>query len=246
MFVNEMKLYKNILKTIEQKKKIFAVLIDPDKYNMSRLMEIISLSNQASVGLILIGGSLISKNNIEEFILSIKQHSKIPVLIFPGNSMQLNNRADGILLLSLISGRNPEMLIGNHVSAAPFLKKSNLEIISTGYMLVESGKTTSASYISNTVPLPYDKNDIATATAMAGEMLGLKLIYMDAGSGAQKTISNEMIKSVSENIKIPLIVGGGIKSAEEVKEKFAAGADIIVMGNEIEKEPGIITKILKH
>ncbi|MBE50707.1 MAG: geranylgeranylglyceryl/heptaprenylglyceryl phosphate synthase [Flavobacteriales bacterium] len=246
MFVNEMKLYKKILETIEQRKKIFAVLIDPDKQNMSSLMEIIRLSNQGNVGLILIGGSLISKNNIEEFILSIKQHSKIPVLIFPGNTMQLNNKADGILLLSLISGRNPEMLIGNHVLAAPFLKKSNLEIIPTGYMLIESGKATSASYISNTVPIPYDKNDIATATAIAGEMLGLKMIYMDAGSGARKTISNEMIKSVSKNIEIPLIVGGGITSAEEVQEKFAAGADIIVMGNEIEKEPVLITKILKH
>ena len=160
--------------------------------------------------------------------------------------MQLSNQADGILLLSLISGRNPEMLIGNHVVSAPFLKKSTLEIIPTGYMLIESGKITSASYMSNTVPIPNDKNDIAVSTATAGEMLGLKMIYMDAGSGAKTSVPNEMIQAVASSINIPLIIGGGIKTEKEIKEKFEAGADIIVVGNALEENPTFVYSISKN
>ena len=157
--------------------------------------------------------------------------------------MQVNNKADGILFLSLISGRNPEMLIGNHVITAPFLKESEVEVLSTGYMLIDSGKATSASYMSNTTPIPHDKDDIAVCTAIAGEMLGLKMIHMDGGSGAINTVSEKMITSVANNIDVPLIVGGGIKSAKQAKEKCKAGADIIVVGNAIEKDSALIKEI---
>ena len=238
-----MGIYSKILKYKKEKKKLFSVLIDPDKQSEKTLIDTIKHVNKAKVDLLLIGGSLLKKDCLEQSILTIKENSKIPLLLFPGNTMQLSNKADGILLLSLISGRNPEMLIGNHVIAAPFLKKSNLEVLSTGYMLIESGKITSASYMSNTVPIPYDKNDIAVSTATAGEMLGLKMIYMDAGSGAKNSIDNEMIRAVSESINIPLIIGGGIKSAKQVKEKFEAGADIIVVGNCLEGNLSLVNNI---
>ena len=169
-----MKIYRKILKSKKENRKIFSVLIDPDKQSEKSLINSINHANKAKVDLILIGGSLLKKDCLDQSISIIKKNSKIPLLLFPGNTMQLSNQADGILLLSLISGRNPEMLIGNHVVSAPFLKKSTLEIIPTGYMLIESGKITSASYMSNTVPIPNDKNDIAVSTATAGEMLGLK------------------------------------------------------------------------
>ena len=157
--------------------------------------------------------------------------------------MQVTNQAHGILLLSLISGRNAEMLIGRQVIAAPILKKSSLEILSTGYMLIDSGKQTTASYISNTTPIPHEKDDIALCTAIAGEMLGFKLIFMDGGSGAINPISNQMISKVSNEIDTPLIIGGGINSAKIAVEKCKAGADIIVVGNAIEKSTKLIEEI---
>ena len=245
MFVTNMNIYKKILDYKKREKKLFAILIDPDKTDDNSLIQIIKRSNESNIDLFLIGGSLLIKDRIEEFIQTIKNHSDIPVILFPGSTVQLSKQADGILFLSLISGRNPEMLIGNHVIAAPFLKESKLEILPTGYMLIEGGRITSASYMSNTVPIPHDKNDIAVSTAIAGEMLGLKMIYMDAGSGANKTISNEMIKEVTENINIPLIIGGGIKTEQEAKEKFEAGADIIVVGNGLEDNLSLINSISK-
>jgi putative glycerol-1-phosphate prenyltransferase len=173
----------------------------------------------------------------------MKSKSNIPAILFPGNSFQLSYKADAILFLSLISGRNAELLIGNHVISAPFLKVSPLEIIPTGYMLIEGGVMTSVQYMSNTNPIPNTKPDIAMCTAMAGEMLGLKQIYMDAGSGAQKPVSAEMITAVSSTISIPLIVGGGIKSPEQASINVAAGADVIVVGNAIEKDPSLIKEI---
>ena len=240
-----MDIYSKILKSKKERKKVFSVLIDPDKQSEKALIDTIKHVKKAKVDLLLIGGSLLKKDCLEQSILTIKKNSNIPLLLFPGNTMQLSNKADGILLLSLISGRNPEMLIGNHVVSAPFLRKSNLEIIPTGYMLIESGKITSASYMSNTVPIPNDKNDIAVSTATAGEMLGLKMIYMDAGSGAKTSIPNEMIQAVANSINIPLIIGGGIKTEKEVKEKFESGADIIVVGNTLEENPSLIKSISK-
>lgn len=233
-------LYKSILNRKQQGEKLFAVLIDPDKFHSP---EVIRRAELAKADFILVGGSILTNGNFEDCISTIKRMTDLPVIIFPGNNLQISSNADAILLLSLISGRNPEFLIGKHVVAAPLLKSSELEIIPTGYMLIESGKPTTASYISNTSPIPHDKADIALCTALAGEMLGLKLIYMDAGSGALTPVSSRMIKQVSSEISIPLIVGGGINTPQLAKAACEAGADIVVVGNAIEKDMNIIEKI---
>ena len=232
--------YSSILKSKEQGKKQFAVLIDPDKFKSTK---IIKLAESVGTDFILVGGSLISSGNFEKCIKNIKAITSIPVIIFPGNNLQVSKSADSILLLSLISGRNPDFLIGQHVISAPFLKSSGLEIIPTGYMLIESEKQTAASYMSNTIPIPNDKYDIAMSTAMAGEMLGLKLIYMDAGCGDKKSVPSEMINKVSSSIKIPLVIGGGINSAAKATAACKAGADIIVVGNALEKDSSLIRNI---
>jgi phosphoglycerol geranylgeranyltransferase len=224
-------------------KKSFALLLDPDKIVFEQLGQWIDLANQAAVDYIFIGGSLMINNHLDLFIKTIKQHSDIPVILFPGSSRQLSYQADGLLFLSLISGRNADLLIGKHVETAPFIKMSNLEVLSTGYMLIDGGVPTSVSYMSNTYPIPATKNDIAVCTALAGEMLGLKLIYMDAGSGAKNPISAEMITAVSQNVQIPLIIGGGIRNAAAASQAAKAGADVIVVGNAIEKDPQLILEI---
>jgi phosphoglycerol geranylgeranyltransferase len=238
-----MSIYNTIISNVIRKKKQFAVLIDPDKITRQKLSVIIKNAVTNSVDYFFIGGSLITDNSFEKYIIQIKQECDIPVIIFPGNIMQISAKADAILFLSLISGRNPEMLIGKHVIVAPFLKKSRLEVIPTGYMLIESGKPTSVQYMSNSVPIPADKEDIAMCTAMAGELLGLKLIYMDAGSGALNTIPETMIRKVRKNINLPLIVGGGIKSVKQALNCFNAGADIVVVGNAIENNTDLLKKI---
>lgn len=227
----------------ENKKKKFAVLIDPDKLEVDSISSLAEKCNQAGVNYIFVGGSLLVKDNLDDVLTKFKEYTNIPLVLFPGNQMQVSRHADAILLLSLISGRNPELLIGKHVVAAPYIKKSQLQVIPTGYIIVDSGKQTTASYISGTTPLPYEKNDVASCTAMAGEMLGLKSIYLDAGSGADKPVSVEMIKEVKKSINIPLIVGGGIRSAESAEKAWDAGADIVVIGNAIEKNPDLISEI---
>ena len=238
-----MDLYKNILISKKQGKKLFAILIDPDKQKNSDLLLIIKNANKSKVNYFFVGGSLLINDNLNDCIKTIKENSKIPVILFPGNAMQINPKADGILFLSLISGRNPDLLIGKQVISAPILKQTELEIISTGYMLIDSGKATTASYISNTVPIPREKNAIATSTAIAGQYLGMKLIYMDGGSGAEQPITSDMIKQVSNCIDIPLIIGGGICNAKKAIENCESGADLIVVGNAIEKDPSLILDI---
>ena len=233
-------IYSSILKKTGEGRKQLAVLIDPDKFESSAIIEI---ANSAQVDYFFVGGSLLANGSIERCIKTIKKNSTIPVIIFPGSAMQICADADAILLISLISGRNPELLIGQHVIAAPYLKQSGLEILSTGYMLVDSGRATTASYISNSLPIPHDKSEIAACTAMAGEMLGMKLIYLDGGSGALKPVSEKMIKSVKENTKTPLIVGGGIRSVEQAVLSLSAGADVIVVGNALENDPDLLFSI---
>ena len=216
-------------------KKKFVVLIDPDKPSDEQIIDIVKKSVQAGVDFFFVGGSLLTTDSLDNCIKLIKQHCDIPVLIFPGNSLQISKWCDGFLLLSLISGRNAEMLIGRHVIAAPYLKLYGNEIIPTGYMIIDGGKQTSVSYMSNTTPIPHDKDDIAMCTALAGEMLGLKLIYMDAGSGAVNPISAEMISKVKHTIEVPLIIGGGINTPEKAATAAKAGADVIVVGNALEK-----------
>lgn len=235
-------IYEIILRNKQLGKKLFAVLIDPDKFQ-SR--EIITKIESAQVDIILVGGSLLSSGNFESCIKTIKENTSIPVVIFPGDILQTSQKADGILLLSLISGRNPDLLIGKHVIAAPIIKESGIEVLPTGYMLIESGKQTTALYMSNTNPIPSDKDDIAACTALAGELLGLKLIYMDAGSGALNTISESMIKKVSSTINLPLIIGGGINTSEKALKACESGADMIVVGNAIEKDLSLISSISK-
>lgn len=237
------KVYHQIISSASQGKKEFAILIDPDKLNKEQLLKTIRLAVENRVNYFFIGGSLLLNNQLDEWIDIIKSSCNIPVVIFPGGNTQICKQADAIFLLSLISGRNAELLIGQHVVAAPNLRASNLEIISTGYMLINGGMPTTVSYMSNTTPIPSDKNDIAACTAMAGEMLGLKLIYMDAGSGAKSVITASMITEVRKNISLPIIVGGGIDTPEKAKAASKAGANIIVVGNAIEKDVALISKI---
>ncbi len=226
----------------KNKEKLIAILIDPDKSDEISLRSTIDKADKAGIDFFLIGGSLISKS-INDKIAFIKNISPKPVFLLPGNILQLCDKADGIFLLSLISGRNPDFLIGSHVNAATFLKSSGLEIIPTGYILIDTGKPTSVEYISNTMPIPGDKPDIAVATAIAGEMLGLKVIYLEGGSGASCTVNTKLINDVKKNITVPLIVGGGINSVSTAREIFEAGADIIVIGTAVEENPDILKDI---
>ncbi len=238
-----MTVYEKILKKRSEGLKQFAVLIDPDKTDDKAIAGLAKAAGDSKADYFFVGGSLLINNRLDECVKILKETTGIPVVLFPGNTLQMSWKADAILFLSLISGRNAEMLIGRHVVAAPYLKLSPLEVISTGYMLIDSGKPTAVSYMSNSNPIPYDKNDIAMCTAMAGEMLGLKLIFMDAGSGAINPVSNEMINNVKQSIDIPLIVGGGIRSPEKAAESAKAGADLLVVGNAFEKDLGLIHEI---
>ena len=238
-----MNIYQSIAKNKAKGKKQFAILVDPDKLNVKDLEKLVKVAEKAKTDYFFVGGSLITDNKLDECLRIIKKESKIPTVLFPGSVMQVSPQAKAILLLSVISGRNAEMLIGKHVIAAPLLKSSKLEIISTGYILIESGKSTSVSYMSNTTPIPSDKNDIAVCTAMAGEMLGMKLIFMDAGSGAKQAINEEMIAAVSKSISIPLIIGGGVRTPEKALKNCKAGADLIVVGNAIENNHSLISEI---
>jgi putative glycerol-1-phosphate prenyltransferase len=236
-------LYNQFIDRKKHGKKSFAVLIDPDKVNGPAIEQLVMLSTKARVDYFFVGGSLVISNHLDECIQQIKAACDIPVILFPGSPSQVSRYADALLYLSLISGRNPELLIGQHVVSAPFVKKSGLEIMPTGYMVIDGGAPTTVSYISNATPIPADKNEIAMCTAMAGEMLGMKLIYMDAGSGAKRPIAETMIEKVAQHIESPLIVGGGIIEPEKAYRNCKAGADVIVVGNAIEKDPALIKEM---
>ncbi|MBD0376850.1 MAG: geranylgeranylglyceryl/heptaprenylglyceryl phosphate synthase [Flavisolibacter sp.] len=235
--------YSSLLEKKKNGKKSLVVLIDPDKADTSSLPDFIELACESGVDYFFVGGSLVVSNNLDACVLAIKQQCNIPVILFPGSPAQITPHADALLYLSLISGRNADLLIGQHVVSAPFVKKSGLEIMATGYMVIDGGAPTTVSYISNATPIPADKADIALCTAMAGEMLGKKLIYMDAGSGARKAISEEMIATVAQHIEVPLIIGGGIRIAEKAYLNCKAGADVIVVGNSLEKEPSLMKEM---
>jgi phosphoglycerol geranylgeranyltransferase len=236
-------IYESLLAGKRKGQRSFAVLVDPDNVNVKKIEELTSLAVTAGVDYLFVGGSLVISNHLDEVVQHIRANCSIPVILFPGTPSQVSRYADGLLYLSLISGRNPELLIGAHVISAPAVRKSGLEIISTGYMVIDGGAPTTVSYISNASPIPADKNEIALCTAMAGEMLGMKLIYMDAGSGAKHPIREEMIACVAGNIDIPLVVGGGIRDPEKAYRNCKAGADVIVVGNAIEKDPSLIREM---
>ncbi len=238
---------KGIYQSLQERKlsgrKSFAVLIDPDKVTDVSLDQLVGLAVSAQVDYFLVGGSLVISGYLDECVKLIKRKCSIPVILFPGSPAQVSKYADALLYLSLISGRNPELLIGQHVVSAPVVRQSGLEIMPTGYMVIDGGAPTTVSYISNAAPLPADKEEIAMCTAMAGEMLGMGLIYMDAGSGAKTAISENMIRKVAGCIDVPLIIGGGITSAEKAYLNCKAGANMIVVGNAIEKDPALIREI---
>lgn len=225
-------------------RKSLAVLLDPDKIEQDSFTDLLTRTLDYPVDFFFVGGSLVTEYTHGEIISTIRAYTSVPTILFPGNSLHIEPTADGILLLSLISGRNPEFLIGQHVISAPILKKSGLEILPTGYMLVDSGKQTTVSYISGTTPLPHDKPGVAACTAMAGEMLGLRLMFLDAGSGASRPVPPTLIAAVRQAVDTPIIVGGGINTAEKAQAAFEAGADLIVVGNGIEQNSALLPELV--
>ncbi len=223
--------------------RLLAVLIDPDKADLNHLKKLLQPSHCAKIDLLFVGGSVLTSGNTQQTVRDIKSICDIPCVLFPGSPDQITPEADAILLLSLISGRNPELLIGKHVESALRLKQSQLEILSTGYILIDGGAPTTVSYISGTTPIPDNKPGLAAMTALAGEQLGKSLIYMDAGSGAKNPIPAEMIQAVRSQIDTPIIVGGGIRSAQGIQHAWDAGANIVVIGNLLETQPEFLDQL---
>lgn len=231
-----MEIYKRVLHTIKTKGAAYFILLDPDKITEDKLPAFIKHCEYSGVDAFLVGGSLMLSDNFESFFKKVKTASNLPVIIFPGSINQVSSSADAILYLSVVSSRNPEHLIGKHVIAAPLIKKSGIEPISTGYILIESGTTTTAQYMSGSLPIPRNKPEIAAATALAAEYLGMKFIYLEAGSGADNTVPDEMVQAVAQYCSVPVIVGGGIKTPNTARKKVEMGAKIIVTGNFFENE----------
>lgn len=227
-------IYNQIVQSKTENNKLLAILLDPDKIELEKLEVLLEKIDQSPATHIFVGGSIVENTILDDLIIRIKQKINIPVILFPGNPSQISSQADGILFLSLISGRNPDYLIEHQVNAVPILNTMNLEIIPTGYILIESGATTAVERVSQTKPLDRNNIDYVAQTAQAGEMLGNKLIYLEAGSGAQQAVPLEMIKKVAQNIQIPLIVGGGILNLQGIQNAYESGADIVVIGTAFE------------
>ncbi len=225
--------------------KSLAVLIDPDTSKLKHIIQRLELAEKYQVDYFFLGGSLILQDSLEHTVQLIRKHTNIPIILFPGNGFQLTEQADALLFMSLISGRNPEYLIGKQVEIAPKLLTSKLEIISTGYVLIDGASSNTASYMSHTMPIPRDRVDIALATSFAGQLMGFQCIYLDAGSGALETVNEIIIQKISKHINLPLIIGGGIKEAETAFQKYSVGADIVVVGNAIEEDPTLIYSLCK-
>jgi phosphoglycerol geranylgeranyltransferase len=229
-------LYNKIVSQKKSNEKLLAILLDPDKVSMEQVYGLCEKINSSPATHIFVGGSSFNGTHLDKLILELKAKIKLPVLLFPGNASQISNEADGILFLTLLSGRNPDYLIEHQINAVPILKKTDLEVISTGYILIESGSETAVELVSKTKPLDRNNADYVLQTAQAGEYLGNKLIYLEAGSGAKLAVPKEMITLVSQNLQIPVIVGGGIRSKKEIEDAFIAGADIVVIGTAFEKD----------
>ncbi|MFM7217739.1 MAG: geranylgeranylglyceryl/heptaprenylglyceryl phosphate synthase [Bacteroidota bacterium] len=232
--------YTRLIGSRSSDKPLFALLIDPDRTDGIRLDTTLKAARAAGVDLLLVGSSILLEKGAEETVNAIKSVCDIPVVLFPGSNLQLTPHADALLFLSLISGRNPDLLIGQHVQAAPIVRRLGIETIPTGYLLIDSGHPTAATYMSQSAPIPHDKDDIAAATAMAGELLGLKAIYLDAGSGARHPVRASMIRKVRASVGVPIIVGGGIRTPEHVAAACAGGADVVVVGNSVEQETDVL------
>ncbi len=235
---------QNLLSSLQEARQLgrkqLAVLVDPDKAKLGQFKRLLKLAERGGIDYFLVGGSLLLNDQTERCIRAIREACSTPILLFPGSPLQITSSADGILLLSLISGRNPELLIGQHVQAAPYLRASGLEIIPTGYILIDGGVATTTAYISNTQPIPAEKTEVTVCTALAGTMLGLQVLYLEAGSGALHPVAEKTIQAVNEAVDIPIIVGGGIRSAQQAQTAWEAGADLIVVGTALEKEPQLL------
>jgi phosphoglycerol geranylgeranyltransferase len=235
-------LLDNLILRQQRGHKSLAVLLDPDDFTEAGCRHLLQLVQRHPIDYFFVGGSLVLSTHQAALIALLKQQSPVPVLLFPSHSLHVEGPADGLLLLSLISGRNPDFLIGQHVVAAPRLRASGLQLLPTGYLLVDSGRPTTASYVSGTAPLPHDKPSIAAATALAGEQLGLRLMYLDGGSGAQNPVSAAMIGAVRQMVQTPIIVGGGLNTGEKLRTALAAGADVVVVGNRLEEAPEFLSE----
>lgn len=228
-------IYQNILESIEKGERLLAVLIDPDKIELDHISEFMVNVNSSIATHVFVGGSEVKEEACDIVVSRIKQHTQLPIVLFPGDVTQITDKADGLLFLSLISGRNPDYLIEKHVQSVPKLKWSDLEVIPTGYILIKNGKETSVQKVTNTQPLPRENIPTIIDTALAGELLGMKMIYLEAGSGATEPITSEIIKEVKKNLNIPLIVGGGIKSTIQLENTYKSGADLVVIGTAFEE-----------
>ena len=236
-------IYQTLKNQQREGNKMIALLIDPDKVDAVNLESILTKAKAAAVDLILVGGSLLTDGDLDKTIHLIKSQSELPLILFPGSVSQISTEADGILYLSLLSSRNAEMIIGQQVTAAPYLRKTNLEVISTAYLLIDSGKQTTASYMSNSNPIPANKPEIAASTALAGTYFGMDIIYLDGGSGAENPVPTEMISKVKDYTEQLLFIGGGVNTIKKAEDAFTAGADVIVVGNRIEQDPNFLTQL---
>lgn len=236
-------IYNTILKSIKKGNKLLAVLIDPDKFDISSVTDFIKKVNSSIATHIFVGGSIVEDNLTENLVLEIKKFTKLPIVLFPGDVSQISNNADALLFLSLISGRNSEYLIGKHVEAISKLRASKLEVIPTGYILIENGKETAVQKVTGTTPLKRDQIQLILDTAKAGDLLGMKLLYLEAGSGATHPITSEIISAVKQDIKIPLIVGGGIRTKTQLFEAYNSGADLVVIGTAFEENESFFTEL---
>tara|TARA_B110000046_G_scaffold48630_1_gene53934 strand:- start:50269 stop:51018 length:750 start_codon:yes stop_codon:yes gene_type:complete len=239
----EKPIYQTLKRQQKEGNKMIALLIDPDKLDAVNLKRILTNAKTADVDLILVGGSLLTDGDLDKTIQLIKSQSTFPIVLFPGSVSQISAKADGILYLSLLSSRNAEMIIGQQITAAPYLKKTNLEVISTAYLLVDSGKQTTASYMSNSNPIPANKPEIAASTALAGTYFGMDVIYLDGGSGAESPVPSKMISKVKDYTEQLLFIGGGVNTIKKAEDAFAAGADVVVVGNRIEEAPNFLNQL---
>lgn len=240
-----MNIYQNILSAKKERKKLVAVLIDPEKMDLKNITRFLKKVHNSIATHIFVGGSTDINNETENLVLAVKKETNLPIVLFPGDVSQITNKADGILFLSLLSGRNPKYLIDQQIEAAPILKKTSLEIIPTGYILIDGKKETATQKVSNTKPISQENTTLILDTSLAGEFSGKKLIYLEAGSGASEVVSDIIIKQVSKIISVPLIIGGGIRSKKQLEKAFTAGADLVVIGTAFENDESFFMDLKK-
>jgi putative glycerol-1-phosphate prenyltransferase len=241
-----MLVYKHIIEATAKGKKLFAVLIDPDKFELAHTENFIKKVNVSIASHIFVGGSFVADNATEILVETIKRHTDLPVVLFPGDVSQITENADALLFLSLLSGRNTDYLIGKHIKAVSRLRDTNLEVIPTGYILIESGAKTAVSRVTGTSAMSRTKVQPILDTASAGQFLGMRLIYLEAGSGAKQPVTNAIIKAVKSELQIPLIVGGGLRTKSQIENAYASGADVVVVGTAFEEDEGLFQELKKN